>query len=102
MPNVSETIGQAPCFRSNCVFREVTPVTHISLKTDWADYREQCWKKISGRDFTQLNVIGSSTKRFLEILSNVLVAQERSLSFINGKQYFGKHRASWINLFWKC
>ena len=33
MSNVSETIGQTPGFRSNCVFREVTPVTHISLKT---------------------------------------------------------------------
>ena len=83
------------------MFREVTPVTHVSLKTDWADYREQCWKKISGRDLTQLNVIDYSTKRFLEILSSVLVAKERSLSFTNGKQYFGKHRASWINLFRK-
>ena len=78
MPNVSENIGQTLCFRSNCVFREVTPVTHISLKTDWADYREQCWKKISGRDLTQLDDIGSSTKRFLEILSNVLVAQREA------------------------
>ena len=27
-------IGQTTCFRSNWVFREVTPVSHISLKTD--------------------------------------------------------------------
>ena len=34
---------------------------------------------------TLLNVIDSSTKGFLEIFSNVLVAQERSLSFTNGR-----------------
>ena len=59
---------------------------------------------------TLLNVIDSSTKGFLEILSNVLVAQERSLSFTYGRpdescssfalMYFGKRRASQINLFW--
>ena len=76
------------------MFREVTPVGHSNLKTDRMDCREQC-----------------STKGFLEILSNVLVAQERSLSFTLGRpdescssftlMYFGKRRASWRNLFWK-
>ena len=28
------------------MFREVTPVSHISLKTNMTDYREQCWKMI--------------------------------------------------------
>ena len=36
-------------FRSNWVFREVTPVSHISLKTDRMDYRERCWKTIPSR-----------------------------------------------------
>ena len=62
------------------------------------------------QSLTLLNVIDSSTKGFLEILSNVLVAQERSLSFTYGRSdescsrfvmmYFGKCRASRINLFW--
>ena len=42
-------IGQTTCFRSNWVFREVTPVSHISLKTDGMDYRERCWKRIPSR-----------------------------------------------------
>ena len=76
------------------MFREVTPVGQSNLKTDRTDYRERC-----------------STKGFLEILSNVLVAQERRLSFTYGGlnescssftlMYFGKRRASRINLFWK-
>ena len=59
---------------------------------------------------TLLSVIDSSTKGFLEILSNVLVAQERSLSFMYGRpdescssfalMYFSKRRASRIDLFW--
>ena len=61
------------------MFREVTPVSHIGLKTDRMDYREQCWKR-SQAGLTLLNIIDSSTKGFLEILSDVLVAQERSLS----------------------
>ena len=28
---------------------EVTPVSHISLKTDRMDYREWCWKMIPSR-----------------------------------------------------
>ena len=28
------------------MFREVTPVSYISLKTDRMDYRERCWKTI--------------------------------------------------------
>ena len=57
------------------------------------------------------NVINFSTKGFLEILYNVLVAQERRLSFTYGMpdescsfalMYFGKRRASRINLFWSC
>ena len=59
---------------------------------------------------TLLNVIDSSAKGSLEILSYVLVAQERSLSFRYGRpdescssftlMYFGKRRASQIHLFW--
>ena len=94
---------------SNWVFREVTPVSHIGLKTNRTDYRERCWKTIPSR-LTLLNVIDSSTKGLLEILSDVLVAQERSLSLTYGRpdescssftlMYFGKRRASRINLFW--
>ena len=58
------------------MFGEVSPVNHISLKTDRTDYRERFWKTIP-----RMNVMyDSSTKGFLEILSNVLVAQERSLA----------------------
>ena len=62
------------------MFRKVTPVGHSNLKTDWTDYREWCWKR-SHTGLTLLNVIDSSPKGFLEILSNVPVAQERSLTF---------------------
>ena len=93
------------------MFREVTPVGHSNLKTDRTDYRERCWKTIPRRvDTVEWNVIDSSTKGFLEILSNVLVAQKRSLSFTYGRpgesrssftlMYFGKLRESQINLFW--
>ena len=61
---------------------------------------------------TLLNVIDLSTEEFLEILSNVPVAQERSLSLTYGRpdescssftlMYFGKRRASRINLFWSA
>ena len=54
----------------------------------------------------------STRFRFCAILSRDLVAQERSLSFTYGRPveswsslvqvYFGKRRASWINLFWSC
>ena len=91
------------------MFREVTPVSHISLKTDWMDYRERCWKTIPSRVDPVECYIDNSTKGFLEILYNVLVAQERSLSLTYGRpdescssftlMYFGKHRASPINLF---
>ena len=57
-----------------------------------------------------MNIIDSSTKGFLEILSNVLAAQEKILPFTYGRpdescsgfalMYFGKSRASRINLFW--
>ena len=55
--------------------------------------------------------IDSSTRGFCAILSRDLVAQERSLSFTFGRpvescssleqMYFGKRKASRINLFWK-
>ena len=90
------------------MFREVTPVSHISLKTGWIT--ESSVGKRSQARLTLLNVIDSSTKGFLEILSNVLVAQERSPSLTYGRpdescssftlMYFGKRRASRINLFW--
>ena len=92
------------------MFREVTPVCYSNLKTDRTDYRERCWKTISHAGLTLLKVIDSSTKGFLEILSDVLVAQGRSLSFTYGRpdescssftlMYFGKRRASRINFFW--
>ena len=94
------------------MFREVTPVGHSNLKTYRTDYRERCWKTIPHVGLTLLNVIDFSAKGFLEILSNVLVAQERSLSSTYGRPdescssftlvYFGECRASRINLFWKC
>ena len=90
------------------MFREVTPVSHSNLRTDKTDYRERCWKTIPHR-VDPVEVIDSSAKGFLEILSSVLVAQERSLSFTYGRpeescssftlMYFGKRRVSRINLF---
>ena len=98
------------------MFREVTAVGHNNLKTDRTDNRERSWKTIPRRvtesgvgkrshaGLTLSNVIDSSTKGFLEILSDVLVAQDRSLSFTYGRpdesfssftlMYFGKRRAS--------
>ena len=106
---IGPCIGRTSCFRSNWVFRGVTPVGHNNLKTYWTDYRERCMKMISLR-VDPVNDIDSSTKRFLEILFKVLVTQERSLSFTYGRPdescssftliYFGKLRASRINLFW--
>ena len=42
-------ISRTPCFGSNWVFREVTPVGHSNLNTDRTDYSERCWKTISHR-----------------------------------------------------
>ena len=91
------------------MFRGVTPVCHSNLKTYRTDYIQRCWKTIHS-GLTLLDDIDSSTKGFSEILSKVLVAQERSLSFTYGRpeescssftpMYFGKRRASRINLFW--
>ena len=66
------------------MLREVTLVGHSNLKTDRTDYRKQCWKTIPRR-VDPVDVIDSSMKGFLEILSNVLFAQERSLSFMYGR-----------------
>ena len=49
------------------MFRDVTPVGHIGLKTDWMDYTERCWKKIPLR-VNPVECYDSSTKGFLEIL----------------------------------
>ena len=88
------------------MFREVTLVSHSNLKTD----RTGGVGKRSHAGLILLNVIDSSTKGFLEILSDVLVAQERSLTLTYGRPdescssftltYFGECRANWINLFW--
>ena len=66
--------------------------------------------KRSHAGLTVLDDIGSSTKGFTLMLSKVLVARERSLSLTYGRpdescssftlMYFGKRRASWINLSW--
>ena len=98
-------MGRTPCFRSNWVFREVTPVGHSNLRLT-GRITESSVGKRSHAGLTLLNVIDTSTKGFLEILSNVLVAQERSLSFTYGRpdescssftlMYFGKRRATRI------
>ena len=31
------------------MFRDVTPVGHCNLKSDWTDYRERCLKTIPSR-----------------------------------------------------
>ena len=49
------------------MFREVTPVSHISLKTDVTDYRERCWKTVPRR-VDPVECYDSFTKGFLEIL----------------------------------
>ena len=66
--------------------------------------------KRSQAGLSLLRDIDSSTRGFCAILSRDLVAQERSLSFTYGRpvescsslvqMYFGKRRASRINLFW--
>ena len=90
------------------MFRGFTPVSHTNLKTDGMDYRSAVGKQ-SNKGLTLLNVIDFSTKGFLEILSYVLIAHERSLSFTYGSpdescisftlMYCGKCKASQINLF---
>ena len=87
------------------MFREVTPVGHSNLRLT-RRITESGVGKQSHAGLTLLNV----TDSFLEILSNVLVAQERSLSSTYGRpdesrsgstlMYFGKRRASRINLLW--
>ena len=91
------------------MFREVTPAGHSNLKLT-GRITERGVGKRSHAGLTLWNDIDSSTKGFLEILSEVLVAQKRSLSFTYGRpdgsfssftlMYFGKRRASQINLFW--
>ena len=91
------------------MFREVAPVSHSNLKTDRTDYGERCWKG-SHAGLTLLNVKLALLLKLLKILFNVLVTQERSLSFTYGRpeescgsitlMYFGKRRASRIKLFW--
>ena len=64
------------------MFREVTPAGHNSLKSRLTGrITESSVGKQFHAGLTLLNVMDSSTKGFLEILSNVLVAQERSLFF---------------------
>ena len=68
--------------------------------------------KRSQAGLSLLEDIDSSTRGFCAILSRDLVEQERSLSFTHGRpvescssleqMYFGKRRASRINLFWSC
>ena len=91
------------------MFSEVTPVSHSDLRLTGRTIEGGVGKR-SHVGLTLLNVIDSSTKRFLEIPSNELVAQERNLSFTYGRpnescgsvtlMYFGKHKASRLNLFW--
>ena len=86
-------------FQSTWVFRGVTPVCNSNLKTYRTDYESGVGKR-SHSGLTLLDDIDSSTKRFSEILSKVLVARERSLSFKYGRpdesfssftlMYFGK------------
>ena len=48
MPNVS-AYRPDYLFQEQLGVREVTLVSHISLKLDWMDYRERCWKTIPSR-----------------------------------------------------
>ena len=106
---IGPCIGRTSCFRSNWVFRGVTPVGQSNLKTYRTDYQERCRKTIPLR-VDPVERLTPLPKGVLEILSKVLVAQEKSLSFTYGRpyescgsftpMYFGKRRASRINLFW--
>ena len=58
------------------MFREVTPVGHSSLRLT-GQTSESGVAKRAHAGLTLLNVIDSSTEGFLEILSDVPVAQER-------------------------
>ena len=62
------------------MFREATLVSHSKLKTDWTNYRKRFHAGL-----TLLNIVDSSTKGFLEVISGVLAAQERSLSLMYGR-----------------
>ena len=107
MPNLS----RLPVSGGIWVFWEVSPVCHINLKTDRTDYRKPSWKTIS-RQVDPVQCYWLLYYRIWEILSNVLVAVERSLSFIYGRpekscssfsfklMYFGKRKASQIKFFW--
>ena len=66
------------------MLREVTPVGHSNLKTYWT-VTESGDGKRSHAGLTLLNDTDFSTKGFLEILPNVLVAQEKSLFFTYGR-----------------
>ena len=106
---IGPCIGQTSCFRSNWVFRGVTPVGHSNLKTYRTDHRERCRKTIPFR-VDPVERYWLLYQRILGDPFQVLVAQERSLSFTDGRpdelsssftlMYFGKRRASRINLFW--
>ena len=92
------------------MFREVTSVSHISLKTDLTDYRERCWKTIPCRVDPVERYRTPLLKDSWKSLSSPSCTRERSLSFTYGRpdescssftlMYFGKWRANRINLLW--
>ena len=90
-------------------FWQVTPVNHVNLRLTGRTTDNGVGKR-SQAGLSLLEDIDSSTTGFCAILSRDLVTQERSLSFTYGRpvescssleqMYFGKRRASRINLFW--
>ena len=85
------------------------PVNQVNLRTYRTDHNNGVGKR-SQAGLSLLEDIDSSTRGFCAILSGDLVAQERRVSFTYGRpvescssleqMYFGKRRASRINLLW--
>ena len=82
------------------MFRKVTPISHINLKTDRTNHKEQSWKT-TPEGVTLLNAIDSSTEGFLEEenLSLTYGRPEKTCSSFTLMYFSGKRRTSRINLF---
>ena len=92
-------------------FGKVTPVDRVYLKLTGQSTDNGIGKWSQAR-LSLLGDIDSSTRGFCVILCKDLAAQAKNLSFKYGRpaeswsslaqMYFGKRRASRINLFWSC
>ena len=98
--------------QSASAFFNSSPRTVPNMSAHRPDYLFQTVIGVWEVRLSLLKDIASSTSGFCAVLSRDLDAHERSLSFTYGKpeeswsslqqMYFGKRRASRINLFWSC